>query len=69
MERKKNILLKEAASILGRKGGKARAEKYEPETLSEWARKGGRPRKPLDQLSQQGKWARLRRAKQKRGGN
>lgn len=34
----------------GRKGGKARAKKYPPEQLSEWASKGGwpkgRPRKP-----------------------
>jgi hypothetical protein len=26
-------------------GGKARAEKYPHETLSKWAKKGGRPRK------------------------
>jgi len=26
-------------------GGKARAKKYPHETLSKWARKGGRPRK------------------------
>ena len=26
-------------------GGKARAEKYPHETLSRWAKKGGRPRK------------------------
>jgi len=30
---------------LGRKGGKARARKYDKATLSKWARKGGRPRK------------------------
>lgn len=29
---------------LGRKGGKARAEKYSKATLSKWAKKGGYPR-------------------------
>jgi hypothetical protein len=28
------------------KGGKARAAKYNHKTLSEWAKRGGRPRKP-----------------------
>jgi hypothetical protein len=30
---------------LGRKGGKARAAKYDQATLSKWAKKGGRPPK------------------------
>jgi hypothetical protein len=30
---------------LGRKGAKARAERYSHAQLSEWAKKGGRPRK------------------------
>ena len=30
---------------LGSKGGKARAAKYDKETLSNWAKKGGRPPK------------------------
>jgi hypothetical protein len=30
---------------LGRKGGKARAAKYDKATLSRWAKKGGRPPK------------------------
>jgi hypothetical protein len=29
----------------GRKGGKARASKYDKKTLSKWAKKGGRPPK------------------------
>ena len=29
----------------GAKGGKKRAKKYSAEQLSEWAKKGGRPRK------------------------
>ena len=28
---------------IARKGGKARAAKYDKATLSEWAKKGGRP--------------------------
>ncbi len=49
-------------------GGKARAQKYDRATLSKWAKRGGRPRKPSDQLSQQGKWARLRRERKRRQG-
>jgi general stress protein YciG len=30
---------------IAKKGGKARAEKYDKATLSKWARKGGRPPK------------------------
>jgi hypothetical protein len=30
---------------LAKKGGKARAEKYDKATLSAWAKKGGRPPK------------------------
>jgi hypothetical protein len=30
---------------LARSGGKARADKYDHATLSEWAKRGGRPRK------------------------
>jgi hypothetical protein len=30
---------------LAKKGGKARAKKYNKATLSKWAKKGGRPRK------------------------
>lgn len=32
-------------AALASKGGKARAKKYNKATLSEWARKGGRPPK------------------------
>ena len=35
----------EAAKLLGRAGGHARAKKYDKATLSKWGRKGGRPRK------------------------
>lgn len=37
--------LKEYMRKLSRKGGKARAQKYDKKTLSKWAKKGGRPRK------------------------
>lgn len=33
------------AKQLGSLGGKARAKKYSKQTLSEWAKRGGRPRK------------------------
>ena len=37
--------LRKAAQQLGRKGGKARAAKYNKATLSKWAKMGGRPLK------------------------
>lgn len=40
-----SMKLTSAAQQLGKKGGKARAAKYDRATLSEWAKKGGRPRK------------------------
>jgi general stress protein YciG len=33
---------------IARKGGKARAAKYDKATLKRWARKGGRPKKGLN---------------------
>jgi general stress protein YciG len=36
-------VLREYLAKLGRKGGKARAAKYDKATLSKWAKKGGRP--------------------------
>ncbi len=38
-------MLREYFVELGRKGGKARAAKYDKATLSKWAKKGGRPPK------------------------
>jgi general stress protein YciG len=38
-------LLRAYLSKLGKRGGKARAKKYDKKTLSTWAKKGGRPRK------------------------
>jgi hypothetical protein len=37
--------LSNAASVMGKKGGKARAAKYDKATLSKWAKLGGRPPK------------------------
>lgn len=38
-------ILSRYLKALGKKGGKARAKKYDKATLSRWAKKGGRPRK------------------------
>jgi general stress protein YciG len=37
------IIIREFLKQAGRKGGKARAKKYDKATLSKWAKKGGRP--------------------------
>lgn len=39
-------MIREYLASIGRKGGKARAAKYDKKTLSKWAKKGGRP--PMD---------------------
>jgi hypothetical protein len=41
-------MLSKYLASLGRKGGKARAAKYDKKTLSKWAKKGGRPLKKED---------------------
>ena len=38
-------MMKLVQTELASKGGKARAEKYDSATLSEWAKLGGRPKK------------------------
>lgn len=38
-------ILRRHLSKLGKKGGMARARKYDKQTLSKWAKKGGRPKK------------------------
>jgi general stress protein YciG len=40
-----NDMIREYLASIGRKGGKARADKYDKATLSKWAKKGGRPPK------------------------
>src|SRR3984893_512036 len=40
----RNNMIREYLASLGRKGGKARAKKYDRATLSRWAKKGGKPR-------------------------
>lgn len=40
-------VLQQARRELARKGGLARARKYDKATLSKWAKKGGRPKKEV----------------------
>jgi general stress protein YciG len=37
-------VIREYLTQIARKGGKARAKKYDKKTLSKWAKKGGRPK-------------------------
>jgi hypothetical protein len=46
-----NEMKRAIRSQLARSGGKARAAKYSHEQLSEWAAKGGRPRKNTKEAS------------------
>jgi general stress protein YciG len=48
MSTEKQDAVREYLKKIARKGGKARAAKYDKATLSEWARKGGRPPKVKD---------------------
>lgn len=41
----KDRIIREFLKRAGSKGGRARAAKYDKETLSKWAKKGGRPPK------------------------
>jgi len=43
MSENQKELLRDYLRKLGRKGGKARAAKYNKRTLSKWAKLGGRP--------------------------
>jgi general stress protein YciG len=45
MKKSHRQIIREFLEEAGRKGGKARAAKYDKRTLSEWAKKGGRPRR------------------------
>jgi len=45
MEKEADKMIREYLASIGRKGGKARAARYDKMTLSKWARKGGRPPK------------------------
>ncbi len=38
-------MIREFLARIGRKGGKARAQKYDKATLTKWAKLGGRPPK------------------------
>jgi hypothetical protein len=45
MAKDPNKLIRQYLSAIGRKGGLARAANHGKETLSKWAKKGGRPPK------------------------
>jgi general stress protein YciG len=45
MKKAADKMIREYLASIGRKGGKARASKYDKGTLSKWAKKGGRPPK------------------------
>ena len=45
MDKDKKDLIREYLRKIARKGGHARAAKYDKATLSKWAKKGGRPAK------------------------
>jgi general stress protein YciG len=45
MSKDKQDAVREYLTKIARKGGKARAAKYDKAILSEWAKKGGRPPK------------------------
>ena len=46
-------MIREYLAAMGRKGGKARAAKYDKATLSNWAKKGGRPPKAPKKVNEQ----------------
>jgi len=43
--KERDKLIREYLAKIGREGGKARAAKYDKNTLSKWAKLGGRPPK------------------------
>ena len=45
MNKEQRDAIREYLRKIGRRGGKARAAKYNKATLSKWAKKGGRPAK------------------------
>jgi general stress protein YciG len=44
MIKDRDKLVRDYLAEIGRRGGKARAKKYDKATLSKWAKKGGRPK-------------------------
>jgi hypothetical protein len=68
--------IREAARLLGKRGGTATLQKYGRGQLKRWGQRGaefgklgGRPPKPWDELSEGGRYARRRReAKTAQGG-
>jgi hypothetical protein len=52
--RQENKLIQQYLASIGSKGGKARAAKYDELTLSEWAKRGGRPKKSAEAKKRNG---------------
>ena len=48
MKRATDKVIRQYLTEIARKGGKARAKKYDKATLSKWGKKGGRPPKRQD---------------------
>jgi general stress protein YciG len=48
MSKEDDKMIREYLASIGRKGGKARAAKYDKAILSKWAKRGGRPPKKGD---------------------
>jgi hypothetical protein len=49
MQKDADEIIRKYLAAIGRRGGKARAAKYNKATLSKWAMKGGRPPKKGDE--------------------
>lgn len=67
--------ISKAAQMLGRRGGMKTLKTHGAATMREWGKLGakfgklgGRPRKPLDEISEAGRYQRMRRARQKKQG-
>jgi general stress protein YciG len=45
MRKDNDKMIREYLARIGRKGGKARAAKFDKATLTKWAKLGGRPKK------------------------
>ena len=45
-------VIREYLAKIGRKGGRARARKYDKATLTKWARLGGRPKEKKERSQQ-----------------
>ena len=53
MSKEEKDVIREYLTKIARKGGKARAAKYDRATLRAWAKKGGRPPKTPKKVGEQ----------------